>query len=71
MVLGAVLHHDGHPCEGGALGGSEKAEDIADEQDSQARHGRSLMDRLDSAGALRPEEEGEQRMPLWLLYLAL
>jgi hypothetical protein len=25
MVLGAVLHHDGAPCDGGALGGSEKA----------------------------------------------
>ena len=25
MVLGAVLHHDGHPCDGGALGGSDKA----------------------------------------------
>jgi putative selenium metabolism protein SsnA len=30
------------------------AEDIADERDSQTRHGRSLMDRLDGAGALRP-----------------
>jgi hypothetical protein len=28
MVLGAVLHHDGHPCEGGALGGSNKATKI-------------------------------------------
>ena len=25
MVLGAVLHHDGAACDGGALGGSEKA----------------------------------------------
>jgi hypothetical protein len=25
MVLGAVLHHDGQPCAGGALGGSDKA----------------------------------------------
>lgn len=25
MVLGAVLHHDGGACDGGALGGSEKA----------------------------------------------
>lgn len=28
MVLGAVLHHDGHPCESGALGGSNKATKI-------------------------------------------
>jgi hypothetical protein len=28
MVLGAVLHHNGHPCDGGALGGSEKATKI-------------------------------------------
>lgn len=28
MVLGAVLHHDGRPCEGGALGGSEEATKI-------------------------------------------
>jgi len=25
MVLGAVLHHEGRPCSGGALGGSDKA----------------------------------------------
>lgn len=29
MVLGAVLHHDGKPCEGGALGGSDPAETLA------------------------------------------
>lgn len=29
MVLGAVFHHDGHPCEGGALGGSDKAVAVA------------------------------------------
>src|SRR5258706_9925554 len=28
MVLGAVLHHDGHPCDGGGLGGSDKATKI-------------------------------------------
>src|SRR5690606_36561424 len=28
MVLGAVLHHDGSPCEGGSLGGSTKATKI-------------------------------------------
>ena len=28
MVLGAVMHHDGHPCDGGALGGSDKATKI-------------------------------------------
>lgn len=29
MVLGAVLHHDGRPCEGGALGGSDPASTLA------------------------------------------
>jgi hypothetical protein len=29
MVLGAVLHHDGKPCEGGALGGSDPASTLA------------------------------------------
>lgn len=29
MVLGAVFHHGGHPCEGGALGGSDKAIAVA------------------------------------------
>ncbi len=29
MVLGAVFHHGGHPCEGGALGGSDKAVVVA------------------------------------------
>jgi hypothetical protein len=29
MVLGAVLHHDGLPCDGGALGGSKPAKDLA------------------------------------------
>ncbi|MCR6733397.1 MAG: hypothetical protein NVV83_04585 [Afipia sp.] len=28
MVLGAVLHHDGNPCDGGGLGGSDKATKI-------------------------------------------
>lgn len=28
MVLGAVLHHDGHACQGGALGGSDEAEKL-------------------------------------------
>jgi hypothetical protein len=28
MVLGAVLHHDGRPCDGGGLGGSDKATKI-------------------------------------------
>lgn len=30
MVLGAVVHHEGAPCEGGSLGGSEGAEKIAE-----------------------------------------
>lgn len=29
MTLGAVLHHDGNPCEGGGLQGSNRAVDIA------------------------------------------
>lgn len=29
MVLGAVFHHGGHACEGGALGGSDKAVAVA------------------------------------------
>jgi len=29
MVLGAVLHHNGQPCIGGALGGSKPAKDLA------------------------------------------
>ncbi|MGH6710466.1 MAG: hypothetical protein ACREEK_16000 [Bradyrhizobium sp.] len=29
MVLGAVLHHEGKPCEGGALGGSDPASNLA------------------------------------------
>ncbi|QPF83989.1 hypothetical protein IC762_30830 [Bradyrhizobium genosp. L] len=29
MVLGAVLHHDGRACEGGALGGSDPASTLA------------------------------------------
>lgn len=29
MTLGAVLHHDGNPCEGGALQGSNRAIDLA------------------------------------------
>lgn len=29
LVLGAVLHHGGHPCEGGGLGGSDKAVEVA------------------------------------------
>ena len=29
MVLGAVLHHDGEPCAGGALGGSDRASTLA------------------------------------------
>ncbi len=29
MVLGAVLHHGGEPCDGGALGGSDKAVTLA------------------------------------------
>jgi hypothetical protein len=29
MTLGAVLHHDGSPCEGGALQGSNRAVDLA------------------------------------------
>lgn len=28
MTLGAVLHHDGHPCEGGGLQGSSRAADL-------------------------------------------
>lgn len=28
MVLGAVFHHEGKPCKGGALGGSDKAMDV-------------------------------------------
>ncbi len=31
MVLGTVFHHDGDACEGGALGGSDKASSIAAE----------------------------------------
>ncbi|MFB0875999.1 MULTISPECIES: hypothetical protein [unclassified Sphingobium] len=29
MTLGAVLHHDGNPCEGGSLQGSNRAVDLA------------------------------------------
>jgi hypothetical protein len=32
MVLGAVLHHDGAPCDGGALGGSDKAIELFNRQ---------------------------------------
>lgn len=32
MVLGAVFHHGGHPCEGGALGGSDKAVAVANKE---------------------------------------
>ena len=28
LVLGSVLHHDGHPCDGGGLGGSNRAEEL-------------------------------------------
>lgn len=32
MVLGAVLHHDGEACEGGALGGSNPASTLAEKK---------------------------------------
>jgi hypothetical protein len=36
MVLGAVLHHDGAACEGGALGGSNKATELVNSRARQS-----------------------------------
>lgn len=35
MVLGAVLHHEGHPCDGGGLAGSTKAQALISQIDAQ------------------------------------
>ena len=36
VVLGAVLHHDGAACEGGALGGSNKATELVNSRARQS-----------------------------------
>ncbi|KHK93560.1 hypothetical protein LK12_04770 [Novosphingobium malaysiense] len=51
MALGAVLHHEGHPCEGGGLQGSNKAETLVSEP------GRSPID-LSTWNHLQAKEGG-------------
>jgi hypothetical protein len=44
MVLGAVLHHDRAACDGGALGGSEKAIELLNRQARSSYNRRRLDD---------------------------